>query len=266
MSTRPAKVRPESSDWSEEQHEVWNRRAGSYDKLEWVRKNDFLDAFVRFCAPRASDRVLDVGTGPGIIAAAIAPLAGRVDAIDISEAMITQARATHAAQGNVHFELGDVEGLQFPEATFDLVTARMVFHHVGDCPRGLAAIRRVLRPGGRLVLCEGVPPDHLTRDRYVAIFELKEKRHTFSEAELINMFDHAGFRDVLLQPYFMRQVSMNNWLANGALEDTAIREIRRLHLEADGHFKRIYRLREFDGDILMDWKFAILRGFRRDEA
>jgi hypothetical protein len=71
---------------------------------------------------------------------------------------------------------------------------------------------------------------------------------------------------VLLQPYFMRQVSMNNWLANGALEDTAIREIRRLHLEADGHFKRIYRLREFDGDILMDWKFAILRGFRRDEA
>jgi hypothetical protein len=64
----------------------------------------------------------------------------------------------------------------------------------------------------------------------------------------------------------MRQVSMNNWLANGALEDVKIHEIRRLHLEADAHFKRIYRLREVGDDILMDWKFAIIKGFRRDEA
>jgi hypothetical protein len=107
-----------------------------------------------------------------------------------------------------------------------------------------------------------VPPDHLTRARYEEIFALKEERHTFSEADLINLFDHAGFEDILVKPFFMRQVSLNNWLANGALAPPVIDEIRRLHVEADDHFKRVYRLNERDGDVFMDWKFIFIRGRR----
>ena len=150
--------------------------------------------------------------------------------------------------------------MDFPDNSFDFALARMVFHHVADCDQGLAEVHRVLKPGGILVLCEGVPPDHVTRPRYEQIFEIKEERHTFSEAELINMFDRVRFEKILLAPYFMRQVSLNNWLSNGALDQQAINEIRRLHLEADLYFKSIYNLVERDGDIFMDWKFVILRG------
>ena len=102
----------------------------------------------------------------------------------------------------------------------------------------------------------------LGEERWEKIFALKEDRHTFSEAELINLFDEAGYDDITVKPVFMRQVSLNNWLENSALPEENIREIRRLHLEADDHFKHVYRLREADGDVFMDWKFIFIKGFK----
>jgi SAM-dependent methyltransferase len=246
--------------WLRHQHDVWNRRSADYGKLDWVNKQDFLSKMVHFGEPQVFMKALDIGTGPGIVAAALAPFVGEVTAIDISEEMIARASATHSDNKQMRFELADVESMPHRDNTFHLATARMVFHHVADCAQGLREVNRVLMPGGRLVLCEGVPPDHLTRARFEDIFALKEERHTFSEAELINMFDAAGFENILAMPHFMRQVSLNNWLQNGALDERTIREIRRLHVEADDHFKRIYRLTERDGDVLMDWKFIIIRG------
>ena len=245
--------------WLRHQHDVWNRRSADYGKLEWVNKQDFLTKMIHFGEPQPFMKALDVGSGPGVVAAAVAPLVDQVTGIDISEEMVGKANGAHGAP-KVRFQLADVENMPFAAGTFHLATARMVFHHVADCARGLREVNRVLAPGGRLVLCEGVPPDHLTRARYEEIFALKEERHTFSEAELINLFDGAGFENILVMPHFMRQVSLNNWLQNGALDDGTIREIRRLHVEADDHFKRIYRLTERDGDVFMDWKFIIIRG------
>lgn len=246
-------------EWLETQLETWQKRASKYTNLDWVRKRDFIDALVSFCEPAPNLRMLDVGTGPGVIAAELAPYVSETIAVDIAEEMIAKAQSSHGDKG-ITFKLGDVENLDFPDSCFDLVTARMVFHHVCDVANGLAETLRVLRPGGRFVLCEGVPPDHLTRERYEQIFALKEKRHTFSEAELINLFDRTGYENILVRPHFMRQVSLNNWLANGEVDQDAVDEIRRLHVEADDHFKSIYRLNERDGDILMDWKFILIRG------
>jgi ubiquinone/menaquinone biosynthesis C-methylase UbiE len=246
--------------WRHHQHDVWNRRSADYTKLDWVNKQDFMSKVIHFGDPQPHMKGLDIGSGPGVVAAALSPLVKEVVGIDISEEMIAKATMQHADKRNVRFQLANVEETPFASDFFNIATARMVFHHVADCARGLKEVLRVLMPGGRLVLCEGVPPDHLTRARYEDIFALKEERHTFSEAELINMFDATGFENIVLMPHFMRQVSLNNWLQNGALDEANIREIRRLHVEADDHFKRIYRLTERDGDVFMDWKFVIVRG------
>lgn len=257
--TRKTSRETGEAEWLETQLETWQKRASKYNNLDWVRKRDFIEALVSFCMPQPSMKMLDVGTGPGVIAAELASHVSETIAIDIAEEMIDKARETHKEK-SIEFQLGNVEALDFPDDTFDLVTARMVFHHVGDVAGGLAESLRVLRPGGKFVLCEGVPPDHLTRERYERIFALKEKRHTFSEADLINHLDRAGYTNILLRPHFMRQVSLNNWLNNGEVDQASIDEIRRLHVEADDHFKTVYRLTESDGDVLMDWKFILIRG------
>lgn len=253
----------EHRQWLEEQKHVWETRTRDYQKLDWIKKDDFMASMIQFCEPAPNWRALDVGSGPGIVAASVRPHVGEVIGIDLTPAMVETARTKYADVPALDFTIGNVESLEFPDNSFDLVTARMVFHHVDDCLQGLREVLRVLRPNGRLVLCEGVPPDHLTRARYEEIFALKEKRHTFSEAELINLFDEAGFSDILLKPFFMRRNSLNNWLQNGAVSDEAFREIRRLHVEADDHFKRVYRLIEEGGDVFMDWKFVFLRGIKR---
>lgn len=249
------------SNWQDEQKKLWGERARDYSKLDWVNKQDFMGSLVEFCAPQPDWNAVDIGTGPGVVAAALAPFVREVTGVDIIQEMIDSASRTHAAIPNASFRIEDAETLEtFKDNSLDLATARMVFHHVHDCPLVLSQIQRILRPGGECVVCEGVPPDHLTRQRYIDIFELKEKRHTFSEAELINMFDRAGYEDIIVKPFFMRQVSLNNWLANGMVSDENIAEITRLHLEADDHFKNIYRLTERDGDVFMDWKFIFIKG------
>ena len=251
---------PNRINWLHTQLETWKKLAPDYSKLNWVQNQDLIEQMINFCEPQRSWITVDVGTGHGTIAAALESKIAGVTGIDVAPEMIKQAVELHGHTANLSFQVGNVEELDLPDNTFDLATARMVFHHVGDCPLGAAEVWRVLKPGGMFVLCEGVPPDHLTRTRYEQIFALKEKRHTFSEAELINLFDRANFENILVKPYFMRQVSLNNWLAYSALGANVIAEIRRLHVEADDHFKRVYRLTELDGDVFMDWKFILIRG------
>jgi SAM-dependent methyltransferase len=248
-----------TSNWHEAQRQTWARRAALYNRLDWATKSDFLKVFLDYCPVSPQTEALDIGIGTGVVAEAIAPHVKKVTGIDISPEMIAQIKAK-AALSHIECHEADVQEMPFDDNCFHLCTARMVFHHVENCMRGLREVFRVLRPRGHIVLIEGVPPDHLTRKRYEEIFALKEQRHTFSEAELINMFYRAGFKKIALFPHFMEQVSLNNWLGNSALAPDVVAEIRRLHVEADDHFKQVYNLNERNGDVFMDWKFAILVG------
>jgi ubiquinone/menaquinone biosynthesis C-methylase UbiE len=264
---KPSVFRNGPGEWLRAQETAWKQRSVGYGRLDWVRKNDFIQRMVEFCEPQPDWKALDVGTGPGIIAAALKEHVARVVGIDLSPEMVSRAMEQHRGSARMSFAVGDAEKLEFLDETFDLATSRMVFHHVADCPAAATEIWRTLKFGGRFVLCEGVPPDHLTRPRYEEIFALKEKRHTFSEAELITLFDHAGFDDILVKPYFMRQVSLNNWLGNDStLAPESAAEIRRLHVEANDHFKRVYQLTERDGDVFMDWKFIFIRGTKPENS
>ncbi len=248
--------------WISRQINLWENRTGDYQKLDWVGKQDFMEFLVAFCDLQPDWYALDVGFGPGVVAGAIAPHVDTVCGIDLTESMVSLANKNYPDKKKFRFSQADVEKMEFEDNTFDLVTARMSFHHVDRCDKGLEEVFRVLKPGGRFVLCEGVPPDHRVRNRYKEIFALKEERHTFSEAELINLLDNAGFIRQELRPFFMRQNSLQNWLSNGAVDEDAYALIWRLHVEADDYFKMVYNMVETEEDVLMDWKFILLKGYK----
>lgn len=96
-------------------------------------------------------RILDVGTGPGLlplrIAAACPQL--RIDAVDLSPQMIDRARHRAAAIAHaetVTFTVADVAELPFPDATFDLIVSTISQHHWTNAGAGLRELNRVLRP------------------------------------------------------------------------------------------------------------------------
>lgn len=96
--------------------------------------------------------VLDAGCGPGLYAAELVARGARVTAFDVSPRMVELARAR--AAGAVEIRVSDLEQPLpwLADASFDLVLQALVLHHVRDRVGMLRELRRVLRPGGRLVL------------------------------------------------------------------------------------------------------------------
>lgn len=97
----------------------------------------------------AGAAVLDVGTGPGTVAAAALARGARVTAVDAAPEMA--ARAAAACPG-ADVRVAVLPELPFPDACFDAVVGNFVINHLGDPAAGLAELRRVLRPGGRIAL------------------------------------------------------------------------------------------------------------------
>jgi SAM-dependent methyltransferase len=107
-------------------------------------------------APSATDRVLDVGCGPGLVARTLAPRVRSFVGVDVTPAMIERARALAAGAGlsNAEFVVGDAVALSFEAASFDVVVTRLALHHMPDPGAVLSEVARVLRPGGRLVVLD----------------------------------------------------------------------------------------------------------------
>ncbi len=94
-------------------------------------------------------RLLEVGCGIGVDSIQLAKRGFQVTAVDLTENALTVARQFAARRGvSIDFRLGNAEGLDFPDESFDAVYSFGVLHHTPDIERSVAEVRRVLRPAG----------------------------------------------------------------------------------------------------------------------
>jgi ubiquinone/menaquinone biosynthesis C-methylase UbiE len=132
---------------------------GDYDRLASYGSAAEAAHLVRFAAVRAGDRVLDVGTGSGIVAIVAAQRGARAIGVDPTNELLAKARenARIAGQDGVAWHDGVAEALPFPDASFDVVLSQ--YAHMFS-PRPQAAARemlRVLRPGGFIAFAAWTP-------------------------------------------------------------------------------------------------------------
>ena len=112
--------------------------------------------------PRPGQRILDVATGTGLVAAGLARRGAEVVGLDQSEHMLAGARARFAAHPDLanHVTLvqGEAEGLPFADDEFDALTFTYLLRYVDDRQATMRELARVLKPGGRIGMVEfGVP-------------------------------------------------------------------------------------------------------------
>lgn len=110
-------------------------------------------------ALRPGDDVLDIGSGPGFLAAEMAAIVGpdgSVHGLEPSEDMRKLAAGHDRSPGSapVTFGPGEANALPFPDGSFDVVTSTQVFEYVPDLGGALAEVHRVLRPGGRVLVLD----------------------------------------------------------------------------------------------------------------
>jgi arsenite methyltransferase len=107
--------------------------------------------------PRAGEHVLDIGSGPGLLANDMASFVGRdgrVCGIDSSEAMLAMSRTRCADKPWTEFQKADATKLPFPDNTFDAAVSTQVYEYVPDIPAALTELYRVMRPGGRILIMD----------------------------------------------------------------------------------------------------------------
>lgn len=140
-------------------------------------------------------RVGDLGCGTGVLTAALAPHVAHVDAVDASPAMLDAARQRLAGAPNVTVHDGALEALPLADGALDAAVLLLVLHHVADPARALREVRRVLRPGGRVLVADMRVHAHEEYRQQMGHVWLG-----FERAAITGWLDASGFTDVRWVP------------------------------------------------------------------
>ncbi len=179
MQARPARTR-----------RFFDSVGPEWDALRKVFNDDALRAraIARLVDPEL--RVLEVGTGTGVLALELARLGLRVVAIDHSPRMLEAARAKleREVPGRVELHQADADALPLPDGSVDAALAHMVLHYLPSPAEAIREMARVVRPGGAVVVVDFVQHEHEWMRQELGVawlgFEAGEIESWFAEAGL----------------------------------------------------------------------------------
>jgi SAM-dependent methyltransferase len=216
----------DSGDVRDRVRERFGARSNEYRTSAVHSAGEDLDLLVKLVAISPGDRALDIATGAGHTALALARAGAQVVASDITPAMLAEAldnAKTHGVQ--IDTALADAAKLPFEDASFDIVTARMAPHHFPDPAAFVREVARVLRAGGRFVIEDQVAPDDLAGAAIINEFEvIRDPSHNkqLAVADWEALALAAGL-EVASAPVFSKWVDFDWWtsIQNVSEEDRA---------------------------------------------
>ena len=175
--------------------EFFASSAGHWDRL---RRELFGTGSALAAVPALIDpawTIGDLGCGTGETSAAIAPFVARTIAVDRSGEMLQAARRRLRDLPNVDVRRGELASLPIDDRQLDAAIMILVLHHAPDPAAALAEAARVLKPGGRLVVCDMLPHEHEEYKQQMGHVWLG-----FGDDQLRRLFGSAGFHDTRVIP------------------------------------------------------------------
>ena len=199
--------------------------------------------------------VLDLGCGAGHASFACAAHARSVVAYDLAEPMLATVAAAARERGlaNIRTQQGAAERLPFADASFDWVVSRMSAHHWHDVPQALVEVRRVLKPGGRVLFIDVIGADHPLLDtHFQAIEVLRDGSHVrnYRADEWLALFAAAGFTASVRERWRL-SIEFASWIARMRTPPERAQAIRSLWASAPDEVREHYGVQP-DGSFMLN--------------
>jgi ubiquinone/menaquinone biosynthesis C-methylase UbiE len=176
----------------------FSRQAVPFSEMHARDDAEIHELLIRTAGIGPADEVLDVACGPGLVACEVAKVARHVTGIDLTPAMIDQARARQSSLrlSNLTWIVGDAQPLPLPDVAFSRVITRYSFHHFSDTKGVFAEMVRCCKPGGRVTVCDVFTTSAEQAEAYDRLEKHRDPSHTHAlqMAELEALF--GGLSDV----------------------------------------------------------------------
>jgi SAM-dependent methyltransferase len=191
---------PEPADQNARVLDQFSRQAEAYAALVKRLGGTLKDPLLELIEPGA--RLLDVGCGSGQFAVAAAARGAQATGVDLTPAMLDQARALAAEVGHatIEWRQADATALPVADAAFDIVTSRSMLHHAADPAATLAEMRRACASGGRIAVLDLTPAAEKA-PAFDAIEVLRDPSHarTLSADELRGLGRDLGLEELRVE-------------------------------------------------------------------
>ncbi len=244
--------------------EQFGRQARRYADSILHRRGETLETVLRLAALGAADRALDVGTGAGFTAFAAAPLAGLVIAADPTVEMLAEARRLAPEMRRteaIQWALAAAETLPLASGSLDVITCRFASHHFHDLALALREFARVLRPGGRAVICDVVAPAPAAMMRLMN--DLEKKR------DPTHVWNHplSRWRQQLLPAAGLRVAEVvqgknpqlfSEWVHRAGTPAPAVQQLLEMFSAAGDEGRRAFDVRWDGAEVYFSWDNAVI--------
>ena len=251
---------------SSERHarQIFGQRASYYATSAAHTDSQVLGEVLRLAAPQRDWLGIDVGTGTGHTALALAPHVSVMVGVDFTPQMLAEATTLALEQDihNVRWHLADAHALPYAAASFELLTCRRAAHHFAHIRRALSEMRRVLLPDGRLVIDDrSVPEDDAIDDIMHQLDLLHDPSHVrqYRPSVWRRLLQQAGFAIDEVIPYTKHRPLSS--LTQPVAEEN-VHRIRAIVEAAKGDTREKMGLETIDGELYLNHWYVMLAAHR----
>jgi ubiquinone/menaquinone biosynthesis C-methylase UbiE len=240
----------------------FTRQAAPFASAPAIRDEETLNRIVQWAGTGPDDTVLDVACGPGLLVCAFARVARHATGVDMTPAMLEQARKVQQEQGltNVSWQRGNVYSLPFPQAQFSIVSSRFAFHHLQDPLLALREMKRACKPGGRIVVAD-MAPLPAKAAALNAAEKLRDPSHVraLPVNELRGLFEQAGISTPQANSYRM-EGELEDLLARSFPNEGDADRLRKIFSDSITDDALDLNTRRENGKIYYSFPVAVLVG------
>ena len=241
--------------------EQFNNQAKFYSSSKTFSAGESLDILSNLFNKKKLESGLDIGTGAGFAAFELSKSCEKVEATDISEGMINEAKKIMKERkiNNLNFNICSAEELNYSDKKFDIVTCRTAAHHFLDVEKFCSEVHRVLRDEGEFIIVDTITSDQIKLNNWHQEVELiRDKSHiknlSLIEWKNILKISKFSFLDIIQSRVTM---NLNDWMERSGTSDKDKKILKDKFKNSDEKIKSFFGIKILNNDISFYWPVGI---------